>query len=150
MKLSEILNPKRIRLDLKATTKPEVLRELVKMLKLPAPASETLMNTLLARENLGSTAVGGGIAIPHCRSVVVSKLLVAIGRTEKGIEYDAPDGKKVSLFFLIVAPPVGSPGDYLLVLGAVAQVAKALAKDRRLKKVSTPDELLSLIKEVEK
>ncbi len=149
MKLSEILSPKRINLDLKARDKSEVLRELVKMLKLPTPAAQTLVNTLLARENLGSTAVGGGIAIPHCRSVVVSKVLVAVGKTEKAIDYDAPDGKKVSLFFLIVAPPVGSPGDYLLVLGAVAQVAKQLAKDRRLRKVSTPEELLSLIKEVE-
>ena len=149
MKLSEILSPKKIKLDLKAKDKPEVLRELVKMLKLPTPAAQTLVSTLIARENLGSTAVGGGIAIPHCRSVVVSKVRVAVGRTEKPIDYDAPDGKKVSLFFLIVAPPVGSPGDYLLVLGAVAQVAKQLAKDRRLRKVSTPEEFLSLIKEAE-
>jgi len=149
MKLSEILSPKKIKLDLKAKDKPEVLRELVKMLKLPSPAAQTLVSTLIARENLGSTAVGGGIAIPHCRSVVVSKVRVAVGRTEKPIDYDAPDGKKVSLFFLIVAPPVGSPGDYLLVLGAVAQVAKQLAKDRRLRKVSTPEEFLSLIKEAE-
>lgn len=149
MKLSEILNPRRVKFDLKAKDKTGILRELVKLLKLPSPASETLVSTLLARENLGSTAVGGGIAIPHCRSVVVSKVLVAVGKTEKPINYDAPDGKKVSLFFLIVAPPVGSPGDYLLVLGAVAQIAKQLAKDRRLRRISSSEELLSLIKELE-
>ncbi|MGQ9810931.1 MAG: PTS sugar transporter subunit IIA, partial [bacterium] len=143
------LSPKRVKFDLKAKDKIEILQELVKLLKLPSPASETLVSTLLARENLGSTAVGGGIAIPHCRSVVVSKVLVAVGKTEKPIDYDAPDGKKVSLFFLIVAPPIGSPGDYLLVLGAVAHIAKQLAKDRRLRNISSSEELLSLIKEVE-
>lgn len=149
MKLSEILSPRRVKFDLKAKDKIGILRELVKLLKLPSPASETLVSTLLARENLGSTAVGGGIAIPHCRSVVVSKVLVAVGKTEKPINYDAPDGKKVSLFFLIVAPPVGSPGDYLVVLGAVAQIAKQLAKDRRLRRISSYEKLLSLIKELE-
>ncbi len=150
MKLSEILAPRRIALDLKAKTKDEVLEELVRLLRLSSPARKTLVKTLLAREELGSTGVGNGVAIPHCRSLVVSKVLVAVGRSKRGISFKSPDGKRVFLFFLIVAPPVGDPGEYLVVLGTVAQAAKILAKDRRIKKVKTPREFIKLIKEIEK
>ncbi len=135
---------------MKARTKEEVLEELVRLLKLSSPARKALLRTLTAREELGSTSVGGGVAIPHCRSLVVSKVLVAVGLSRRGINFRSPDRKRVFLFFLIFAPLVGNPGEYLVVLGSVAQAAKVLARDRRIKKVKTARDFIKLVKELEK
>ena len=150
MKLSEIVTAKRVNLDLKSTKKDDVLKELVELLKLSNPASETLLKTLRAREELGSTGVGNGIAIPHCRSLVVSKVTVVVGRSKRGISFKSMDRKRAFLFFLIVAPPVGDPGDYLIALGKVAQAARLMAKDKRIKKVDAPKAFIELIEELEK
>ena len=61
---------------------------------------------LKRRENLGSTGIGRGIAIPHARSLVVNRLRVAFGRKEEGIDYKAIDDKPAQFFFMIVAPPL--------------------------------------------
>jgi PTS system nitrogen regulatory IIA component len=150
MKLSEIVTPKRVNLDLKATTKDGVLKELVKLLKLSNAAGEALLKTLRAREELGSTAVGNGIAIPHCRSLVVSKVTVVVGRSKKGVSFKSPDRKRAFLFFLIVAPPIGDPGDYLIALGKVAQAAALMHKDKRIKKATSAKAFIDLIEEIER
>ncbi len=150
MKLSEIIVPKRINLNLKSTTKDGVLEEMVNLLGLRSAASETILQTLRAREELGSTGIGKGIAIPHCRSLVVGRVVVAVGRSKAGVSFKSIDKRKAFLFFLIVAPPVGNPpGDYLIALGTVAQGAKELAADRRYKKVRDIKQFMSLVKELE-
>jgi mannitol/fructose-specific phosphotransferase system IIA component (Ntr-type) len=149
MKLSEIITPKRVNLDLKGRTKDEILEELVKLLRLRAPGRENLLKTLRAREELGSTGLGKGIAIPHCRSLVVSETQIAVGRSGRGVSFQSMDRKRAHLFFLIVAPPMGDPGDYLIALGAVAQMAKRIAKDKRFKSISQPRRFIKLIKELE-
>jgi mannitol/fructose-specific phosphotransferase system IIA component (Ntr-type) len=149
MKLSEILNQDHISLDIKAAKKEDVLREMVKLLGLSSAAQRNLATTLAAREDLGSTGVGNGIAIPHCRSLVVGELMVAIGRSKAGVSFQSMDGKRANLFFLIVAPPSGDPSEYLIALGKVAQVAGRLAKDKRLKVVKQRKQLMDIIKELE-
>ena len=79
---------------------------------------------LKRRENLGSTGIGRGIAIPHCRSLVVNKLRVAFGRKTDGVDFKAIDEKPVHFFFLIVAPPLEVSNQYLPVLGKIAQFSK--------------------------
>jgi PTS system nitrogen regulatory IIA component len=150
MKLSEIVNIKRINLDLKSTAKDDVLEELVKLLRLSPPARQALLKTLRAREELGSTGVGKGIAIPHCRSLVVSKVIVAVGRSKKGINFRSMDKRRAHLFFLVVAPPVGDPSDYLIALGSIAQAARLMSKDRRFRHIKTPREFVRLLKELQK
>jgi mannitol/fructose-specific phosphotransferase system IIA component (Ntr-type) len=149
MKLSEILSPERISLDLKAASKEGVLRELVKLLGLSAAAQKSLVSTLVSREALGSTGVGGGIAIPHCRSLVVGELMVAVGRSKAGVNFQSMDGKRAQLFFLIVAPPSGDPSQYLIALGKIAQVASEISKDKRLKTTQQRKQFLDLVKELE-
>jgi mannitol/fructose-specific phosphotransferase system IIA component (Ntr-type) len=149
MNLSEILSPERINLDLKATTKAEVLREMAKLLKLSPAAQKNLMTTLLAREELGSTGVGNGIAIPHCRSLIVSELVVAVGRSKSGVSFQSMDNKKANLFFLIVASPVRDPNQYHIALAKIAQVASRLSKDKRLKSIKQRKQFLDLIRELE-
>jgi PTS system nitrogen regulatory IIA component len=149
MKLSQLVDPRLVNVNLKSTTKDGVLEELVRLLKLSKPAAGTLLKTLQAREEIGSTGVGKGVAIPHCRSLVVGKVRVVVGRSKRGISYKSLDRKRAFLFFLIVAPPVGDPGDYLIALGTVAQVARLLAEDKRVKKVRDTRGFIRLIKELE-
>ena len=74
---------------------------------------------LKRRENLGSTGIGQGFAIPHCRSLVVNRLRLAYGRKVNGIEFNAIDGAPVYNLFLIVAPPLEVSNQYLPVLGKI-------------------------------
>jgi PTS system nitrogen regulatory IIA component len=100
---------------------------------------------LKRRENLGSTGIGRGIAIPHCRSLVVSRLRVAFGRKPDGLDFRAIDEKPVYNFFLIVAPPLEVSNQYLPVLGKIAQFAKESDTPDRLAKLQTPDEFMELL-----
>ena len=150
MKLSELLTLEKINLNLKSTVKDGVLKELVKLLRLGPHAGENVLRTLRAREELGSTGVGNGVAIPHCRSLVAGKVVVAVGRSKRGINFKSVDKKRAFLFFLVVAPPVGDPpGDYLIALGTVAQAARLLSKDKRIKKIRDVRQFMKMVKELE-
>jgi|UniRef100_A0A7V3RGG6 mannitol/fructose-specific phosphotransferase system IIA component (Ntr-type) len=149
MNLSSLLSRDRINLELKSTKKEDVLKDLVYMIKSKTDA-ELIYSTLLKREELGSTGIGKGIAIPHCRSLAVSKLEVAVGRTLKPINFNAIDKKPVSLFFLIIAPPQDPGNQYLLTLGKIVQISRELAKGNLINKPKTPDEFIALINEIEK
>jgi mannitol/fructose-specific phosphotransferase system IIA component (Ntr-type) len=102
---------------------------------------------LQRRETLGSTGVGRGIAIPHCRSTVLSRLRLAFGHHPAGLEYQAIDGRPVHDFFLIVAPPLEVSNQYLPVLGKIAQLAKEPDVPDRLAKLESADEFLRLLGE---
>ena len=106
-----------------------------------------LYKMLKRRENLGSTGIGRGIAIPHCRSLVVSNLRVAFGRKASGIDFRAIDNKPVQNIFVIVAPPLEVSNQYLPVLGKVAQFAKEADVPERLATLKTADEFLRLLEE---
>jgi mannitol/fructose-specific phosphotransferase system IIA component (Ntr-type) len=102
---------------------------------------------LKRRETLGSTGVGKGIAIPHCRSLLVSNLRLAYGRKLEGMDFDSIDGDPVQHFFLIVAPPIEVSNQYLPVLGKIAQFAKDPDIPLRLAELSTPEEFLRLLED---
>jgi mannitol/fructose-specific phosphotransferase system IIA component (Ntr-type) len=91
--------------------------------------------------------LGHGIAIPHCRSLVVNRLRVAFGRKRTGIDFKAIDDKPVSYFFLIVAPPLEVSNQYLPVLGKVAQLCREPDVPKRLIEIETPAEFLDLLDE---
>src|SRR5512133_1535217 len=106
MELRELFSEDAVKLDLEGTSKDEILKELIGLLKLDEKSEGMLFKMLKRRENLGSTGIGRGIAIPHCRSLVVSKLRVAFGRKTAGVDFRAIDDNPVNFFFLIVAPPL--------------------------------------------
>lgn len=145
MQLRDYLSPQRIDLDLAGDTKDDILRALLGLLDLDRRSLGTLLRTLRRRENLGSTGIGKRIAIPHCRSLVVSHLHLAYGRKPRGVDFQAIDGRPVSHFFLIVAPPLEVSGQYLPVLGKVAQFARDSEVPARLDTIATPEEFLSLL-----
>ena len=147
MRLQEFLTPDAIRLDLDAATREAVLRDLVALLRVSDVDAETLLRVLLRREGIGSTGVGRGIAIPHCRSLVVNRVRLAFGRHPAGLDYDAIDGRPVHNFFLILAPPLEVSNLYLPILGRIAQFAKEVDVPERLTQLQTPDQLLALLSE---
>jgi len=147
--LAELLDPEFIRLDLNASSRDEALRELVGIFKINEKARSLLLNLLVEREKLGSTGIGKGVAIPHCRSLILSKLTVAVGRFPRGVDFDAMDKKASHLFFLVAAPPKDKGNQYLLILGAIAKVAKDMGKNDKLCTARDAPEFLARLKELE-
>lgn len=145
MELEEFFNEDVIKLDLEGDTKDDILKELISLLELPGKSEGILFKMLKRRENLGSTGIGRGIAIPHCRSLVVNRLRVAFGRKPKAIDFKAIDEKPVSFFFLIVAPPLEVSNQYLPVLGRIAQLCREPDFPDRLGALETPAEFLELL-----
>jgi mannitol/fructose-specific phosphotransferase system IIA component (Ntr-type) len=134
-------------LSLRGGSKDEILAELVGLLRMDERSSGTLLRIIQRRENLGSTGIGRGIAIPHCRSLVVNRLRLAFGHRNEGIEFQAIDGKPVSNFFLIVAPPLEISNQYLPVLGKIAQFANKPDVPERLRTLKSADDFFSLLDE---
>jgi mannitol/fructose-specific phosphotransferase system IIA component (Ntr-type) len=147
MELRQFFTDDAIDLSLKGTTKDEILKELIALLKLDEKSEGMLYKMLKRRENLGSTGIGRGIAIPHCRSLVVSKLRVAFGRKAEGVDFRAIDEKPVNFFFLIVAPPLEVSNQYLPVLGKIAQFSKEADVPDRLIALTQPSQFMELLKE---
>ena len=145
MELQAFFDKNAIRLDLRAGSKDEVLREMIHLLDVDERTSGILFKMLKRRESLGSTGIGRGIAIPHCRSLVVNRLRIAYGRADRAVEYRAIDGKPVNNFFLIVAPPNETSNDYLPVLGKLALFARDPEVPKLLAHLQSPDELLDLL-----
>lgn len=147
MELRDFFSEDAIRLELEGNTKDEILKELIGLLGLDDKSEGMLFKMLKRRENLGSTGIGRGIAIPHCRSLVVSKLRVAFGRKTEGVDFKAIDEKPVFFFFLIVAPPLEVSNQYLPVLGKIAQFSKEADVPERLLKLKKPSEFMALLEE---
>ncbi len=147
MILREFFDTDVVELDLKGETKDEILKELIALLALDEKSEGILFKMLKRRENLGSTGIGRGIAIPHCRSLVVNRLRIAFGRKPQGIDYNAIDDEPVHHFFLIVAPPLEVSNQYLPVLGKIAQFSKEPDVSARLSELQAPEDFLGLLDE---
>ena len=145
MRLRELFTADAVKLDLQAKNKDDLLQELVSLLGLDKKSEATLFKTLKRREKLGSTGIGKGIAIPHCRSLVVSRLRLAYGRKVEGMDFNAIDSAPVHNFFLIVAPPLEVSNQYLPVLGKIAQFCKDPDIPDQLAKLSDASDFLELL-----
>ena len=147
MLLREFFTADAIRLPLRATAKDEVLAEMVGLLATDDKSGDTLLKMLKRRESLGSTGVGRGVAVPHCRSLVVNRLQLAYGYSPQGIPFDSSDNLPVHHVFLIVAPPNEMSNQYLPTLGKIAQLAKEPGVPDLLARLTTPDEFFQLLAE---
>ena len=148
MKISDFLFPKAVTSDLNATTKKEVIEELVDLLidtgALDKKIKAKLIETLLAREALGSTAIGQGIAIPHGKSENASKLTAALGVSKKGIDFDSLDGEPAYIFFLLVAP-IDSAGPHLKALARISRLLKDKYFREHLKAAKDEKAIIKLV-----
>jgi mannitol/fructose-specific phosphotransferase system IIA component (Ntr-type) len=147
MRLSDFLDPTAVDLELRSTTKDQVLDELVALLHLDPRSTLQVSRLLKRRELSGSTGVGRGFAIPHCRSLALNRLRLGFGLHRGGVAFDAIDGRPAHVFFLIVAPPTEVSNQYLPVLGKIAQFAQIPDVPGRLLGLTDPRQLFALLDE---
>lgn len=131
--------------ELKASTKEGVLKEMAAWLQSKNRIYKTtpVYDLLHKREELGSTAIGGGIAVPHCRTIAVQKLTVLCALKHDGVDFNAHDKKPVKIFFAVLAPP--QDVTYLVFLGKIVEVVNDKQLKRMLFEVRTFDDFMSLI-----
>jgi PTS system nitrogen regulatory IIA component len=148
MKILDILAPDAIIPAMRATTKSEALQELAALLARLHPQIDgaRLVQVLLDREALGSTAIGEGIAIPHGKMPGVGNVVAAFGRSDSGLAFDSLDGKPTRLFFLLVAPE-DSAGVHLKALARVSRLLKDKSFRDRLAAGGSQEQLFAIIKE---
>jgi len=125
MKILDFLNKDAVTINLKATKKEEVMKELVDMLSrvYPIKEKEKLVKTLMNREALGSTGIGQGIGIPHAKSNAIKELIGALGISQSGVDFDSLDGEPTKIFFLLVAPE-DAAGPHLKALARISRMLK--------------------------
>ena len=133
--------------QLVSQTKEELLEELVQVLydKKKVKSKSLILETLLKRETLGSTGIGKRVAVPHCRTLVVSEVTIMVGISPLGIPYDSIDKKDVKLFFLIVAPPQEESNFYLPILGKIVELLRDSRIRKSLMKVKDFSSFLNII-----
>lgn len=126
MKLGDYLAPSAVFADLGATTKAEILAEMVASLAAAHPEldPETATRVLMERERLGTTGIGDGIAIPHGKLPGLQDIVLAIGRSSKGVPFDSLDNEPCRIFFLVLAP-VDAAGQHLRLLAHISRLLKS-------------------------
>lgn len=150
MKISELLNPQAIVVDLKATGKDAALSELTDALLAVAPAlrRDEVLQVLQERERLGSTGIGDGVAIPHGKLKGMPELMLAFGRSSSGVDFESMDGQPAHLFFLLLAPEE-SVGVHLKALARISKLLKDVDVRRQMLDATDAEQIYKLICERE-
>ena len=135
---------------MRARTKKEALRELAEAVSAVVPELETnqLIETLMEREKLGTTAMGDGIAIPHARLDHIDRIMVSFGKSRAGVDFESVDGELTRLFFLLIAPKKEGSA-HLLALARLSRVLSHEEFRQRLLEIEDVDELLRALEQEE-
>lgn len=133
--------------DMSATTKEEALEELLDLFveNKYVQDKQIVLAMLHKRETMGTTALGKGVAIPHGRTIAAGDMIIAFGRSSAGVDFQADDGKPVTLFFMIIAPPNDEGNIYLPVLGTLVTILKDSKKRKMLNNVELFEDFLAVI-----
>jgi len=145
-KISELLLQPAIILDLKAKEKVEAIKELSNVLieqGIVTDANE-FFNAILKRENLESTGIGSGVAIPHARTKAVKNIILAFGRSQTGVDFSSLDGKPSHLIFLIAAPEE-KKSEYIITLARLSKILRNEQVRVQLSHAKTPEEILAIV-----
>lgn len=151
VKITDFMSEEMVNMQLKANGKEEALKELAEMLSKSKNINDNrgCYDDLVAREKLGTTGIGKGVAIPHAKTEAATKLTIAFGRSLNGVNYEALDQKKVNLFF-IFASPVEESKTYLKILARISRLVRNEDFRNKLLKAETAKEILNLIDNEEK
>ena len=146
MLITDLLDQKSIKLNLEATDKEDVLEELVEALAEVKPINDkkTILKALVDRENLGSTGIGHGIAIPHGKTDKIEKLTAFLAVSKKGVSFDALDGELVYIFFLLIAPKE-SAGPHLKALARISRLLRDEYLCQLICRARTSEEVFKII-----
>jgi len=150
MKINQWIKKAYIKLDLKSTSKKEVIQELAMVLKDANMVSnfDLLLKDIYIRESLASTGIGLGVAIPHAKSKYIKQSAIVFAKSKKGVEYDALDHKKTHLFFLICTTE-NTKNDHLKALTSLSKKLIHESFRNQLLKANTIDEVYGYLSEIE-
>jgi len=146
MQISDYITLDRVLADMRATTKREALAELAQLVTSGRDAAvrEQLARVLADRERLASTGIGEEIAIPHGKLNAVGTLVVGLGRSCSGLDFESVDGKPTRLFFVLVAPE-SSTGIHLKALARISRLCKEPDFRSRLLAAGDSDEMYRIV-----
>ncbi len=152
MKFADFMSTEAIIPEIAADEKEGVIREMVEALhgagRIDAENLDSIIAAIMKREELGSTGIGRGVAVPHTKHPSVGQLVGAVGVSRDGIDFNSLDGEKVNLVFLLVSPP-DRPGDHLR---ALENISRQLSDDtfcRFLKQSKTAEDIVQLLEEAD-
>jgi PTS system nitrogen regulatory IIA component len=148
MRILDFLRYDAIISSLEAVSKEQVLDELVGPIAEANPGIDRagLLKTLISRESLGSTGIGGGVAIPHGKFEGLDHLVASFGRSSKGVDFSSMDNKPAYLFFLLVAPR-NSAGEHLKALARISRLFKDPLLKSSLQQAESADEIYRILEE---
>ncbi|HEX6924430.1 MAG TPA: PTS sugar transporter subunit IIA [Longimicrobiaceae bacterium] len=150
MLLTDLLTPERIKIPLRSTTKEDLLEELVDLAANGAEVKDRqeVLRAVMDREEVLSTGIGHGVAIPHGKSSSVNGLVLVAGVTREGVDFEALDGKPVHLFFLLVGPE-SAAGEHVKALSRISRLLRRESFRQRLIEAPDPQSFYSVLAEAE-
>lgn len=150
MQLTELLTPDRIKIPLVSSDKDEILSELVEVIGHHASVrdADAILRAVREREEVLSTGIGNGVAIPHGKSSAIGELALVAGVKRDGIDFEALDGQPVQLFFLLVGPE-SAAGQHVKALSRISRLLRNDTFRSRLAAASSSQEFYSIIAEAE-
>ena len=152
MKFSDFICRDAIRTQLEADEKEAVIRamatSLVEAKRIQEKDYESIVEAILKREELGSTGIGRGVAVPHTKHPSIDKLVGTVAISQQGVDFDSLDGEKVHLLFLLVSPP-DRPGDHLRALENISRQLRDDTFCRFLKQSKSPEDVWQLLDEAD-
>src|SRR3954466_16402127 len=152
MKFSDFICRDAIRTNLDASEKQAVIRAMATSLleakKINEKDYESIVEAIMKREELGSTGIGRGVAVPHTKHPSVERLIGTVAVSSEGVDFNSLDGEKVNLFFLLISPP-DRPSDHLRALENVSRQLRDDTFCRFLKNAKTPEEIKQLLDEAD-
>ncbi len=152
MKFADFIRVPAIKADLEAEGKDDAIRELVAGLvasqDIAEEDQESIIKAIMKREELGSTGIGRGVAVPHTKHPSVNRLIGTVGVSAEGVDFNSLDGEKVQLIFLLISPP-DRPGDHLRALENISRQLRSDTFCRFLKQAKTADDVQQLLEEAD-
>jgi len=150
MKFADFICEEAITAQLAAESKESVIAEMVDSLvsanKIADEDRDSIVKAIMKREELGSTGIGRGVAVPHTKHPSVDRLVGTVAISAEGVDFDSLDGEKVQLFFLLISPP-DRPGDHLRALENISRQLRDDTFCRFLKQAKTPSDIQQLLQE---
>ncbi len=152
MKFADFVSREAIRAELVAKDKEGVIRELVQAWldtgSIEADEQESIIKAILKREELGSTGIGRGVAVPHTKHPSVDRLVGTVAISSDGVDFNSLDGEKVQLLFLLISPP-DRPGDHLRALENISRQLRDDTFCRFLKQAKSVEDIQQLLDEAD-
>jgi PTS system fructose-specific IIA component/PTS system nitrogen regulatory IIA component len=152
MKFVDFVSRDAIRTSIDVDDKEQVIQAMATALLEVGKISEdqhgSIVEAVLKREELGSTGIGRGVAVPHTKHPSVSELVGTVAVSEDGVDFDSLDGEKVHLLFLLISPP-DRPGDHLRALENISRQLRDDTFCRFLKQSKTPKDVWQLLEEAD-